>query len=179
MVFNYKLGITEINNNRVNINYREAVRGIIFRDNKLLMVHSNNGDYKFPGGGAVIDEIHEDTLKREVKEETGHIVTKVKDNIGLIIERHPDHFKIGDIFEMVSSYYLCEVSHEKTSQKLDLYEKELGFNPVWVTLDEAISSNENILNSTNNTISPWVYRETLALKAIKDNFDLIKNAKVS
>lgn len=174
MVFNYELGIKEINNDRVNINYREAIRGIIFNNDKVLLVHSNNGDYKFPGGGAVTDEIHKDTLKREVKEETGYIVTKIKDNIGLIIERHPDHFKIGDIFEMISSYYLCEVSDEQTHQNLDLYEKELGFNPVWITLDEAISANENILNSNDKTISPWVYRETLALKAIRDNYDSIK-----
>ncbi len=176
MVFNYELGIKEINNDKVNINYREAVRGIIFKNDKVLLVHSNAGDYKFPGGGAVTEEIHEDTLKREVKEETGYIVTQVKNNIGLIIERHPDHFRIGDIFEMVSSYYLCEVSDEKTTQKLDLYEKELGFSPAWVTLEEAISTNENILNSNDTTISPWVYRETLALKAIRDNYNSIKES---
>ena len=32
--------------------HREAVRGIIFCDGKLLMVYSSvNGDYIFPGGG--------------------------------------------------------------------------------------------------------------------------------
>lgn len=44
---------------------REAVKGIIFRKNKILLIHSRvNNDYKFPGGGIEKNETHIDTNKR-------------------------------------------------------------------------------------------------------------------
>ena len=30
---------------------RTAARGVILREGKLLMIHTDRGDYKFPGGG--------------------------------------------------------------------------------------------------------------------------------
>lgn len=57
MIFNQVLGLKEVNKDKVNISFREAVRAIIVQDKKILMVHSNKGDYKFPGGGANNEEI--------------------------------------------------------------------------------------------------------------------------
>lgn len=51
--------------------FRTAVRGIIRRDGKYLLIHSKYGDYKFPGGGMEEGENQIDTLIREIKEETG------------------------------------------------------------------------------------------------------------
>ena len=51
---------------------RIAVRGFIKIGNKYAMIHSEKyGEYKFPGGGMEPYEQFEDTLIREVKEETG------------------------------------------------------------------------------------------------------------
>ena len=47
------------------LNKRTAVRAIIFNENKLLMVKSNLGDYKLPGGGVEKGESHEEAIKRE------------------------------------------------------------------------------------------------------------------
>ena len=56
---------------------RPSVRGIIWKENKLAMVHSKKYDYyKFPGGGIEGEEAHEATLIREVKEETGLTLKK-------------------------------------------------------------------------------------------------------
>lgn len=43
---------------------RTAVRGIIYDRDRLLMVQTRLGDYKFPGGGVQENETHEEALKR-------------------------------------------------------------------------------------------------------------------
>jgi 8-oxo-dGTP pyrophosphatase MutT (NUDIX family) len=166
MLFNNVLGIQAIDRGKVNINHREAVRAVVFRDNEILMVHNNKGDYKFPGGGINKEESHEEALKREVKEETGYIVDCVKNRIGVITERRQDEYDRNSIFEMVSHYYLCEISGDRTNQQLDDYEFELGFQPVWITLDEAIQLNEEILKK-NEDMNAWVDRDTSVLRTLK------------
>lgn len=44
------------------IHKRTAVRGIVEKDGKFLIIHSKYGDYKFPGGGMEGNETHEETL---------------------------------------------------------------------------------------------------------------------
>ncbi|WP_163195103.1 NUDIX hydrolase [Clostridium thermarum] len=136
MLFNYELGLKGFNEECVKINHREAVRAIIIRDNMLLIVHSNKGDYKFPGGGVNKGENIEEALKREVREETGYIINNVKGKIGTIISRNIDEYEENAVFEMVSNYYLCEVAKEQTYQQLDDYEEKLEFCPKWMTLGE-------------------------------------------
>lgn len=135
------------------------------------MVYNKRGDYKFPGGGAHKNESNEDTLIREVREETGYIVNKVKDKLGIIIERKVDTYKENSIFEMISHYYICEISDNKTVQQLDDYENALDFKPVWIKIDKAININEKILKSNSQEKNPWVYRETYALKQIKKYYN--------
>ena len=70
---------------------RIAARGIIRRDDKYLAIYSKYGDYKFPGGGREAGEELEDTLLREVQEETGCRV--IPESIGdylLVHERRND-----------------------------------------------------------------------------------------
>lgn len=165
MKFNEILGIKEIEDN-MKINNRIAVRAVIPEGNKILMVHSNKGDYKFPGGGVHKGEKYKDALKREIEEETGCVVNNVKDVIGTIVERKKDELESNAVFQMTSYYYLCEVSDRKTSQRLDDYEAELDFSPEWISLDDAISENEKALKNAYR--NAWTYRETLALKQLKN-----------
>jgi len=167
MFFNYIAGIQEIDKEKVKINHRDAVRAVIVRGNDILMVHNNKGDYKFPGGGANNGESHNQTLKREVREETGYIVIDVKDKIGVFTERKLDDKDENSIFEMTSYYYECEVSKDETIQQLDDYEEQLDFKPVWISLDEAIRLNEEVLKNKAD-INSWVYREASALIAIRE-----------
>ena len=54
---------------------RPSVRGIIIKDGKVAMMHSLKYDYyKLPGGGMEPGESYEETLMREVQEESGLIV---------------------------------------------------------------------------------------------------------
>lgn len=168
MIFNTVMGLEKTNLEKIKIISREAVRAIIYRNNNILMIHTNKGDYKFPGGGVNKKENHEDTLKREVREESGYIIDFVKEKQGTVIERRLDEYEENSIFEMTSHYYLCEISGVKTVQQLDDYESELNFQPVWITIDKAIQFNEEIINSNDKNKNVWVYRETLVLKALKE-----------
>ncbi|WP_377890809.1 NUDIX domain-containing protein [Alkalihalobacillus sp. R86527] len=46
----------------VTLNDREAVRAVMIRGDRILLVHSNLGDYKFPGGGVEESETHADAI---------------------------------------------------------------------------------------------------------------------
>ena len=168
MIINEILGIQTIKDPRIKITTRIAVRAVIIKDNKLLMVHTNKGDYKFPGGGIKRLENHEQALRREVTEETGYIVDQMKEQAGLIMQRNPSQCDTSGIFQMNSCYYFCNVQKNTTHQHLDKYEQEQEFAPVWIGLNEVIAKNEAILTQKGMQINPWVYRETLALKKIKE-----------
>lgn len=168
MIINEVLGIQTIIDPKIRITTRKAVRAIIIRDNKILMVHTNKGDYKFPGGGIKRLETREEALRREVTEETGYIVERMKGEAGIIIQRNPNQFDPSGIFQMTSYYYFCDVQKNKTKQNLDKYEQDQEFSPIWIELDEVIAKNEAILTQKGTQINPWVYRETLALRSIKE-----------
>lgn len=51
---------------------RTGVRAIIWSGQNLLMMKSNRGDYKFPGGGVEAGESDKQALARELLEETGY-----------------------------------------------------------------------------------------------------------
>ena len=153
------------------ISQREAVRAIIIINNNILLVQSNRGDYKFPGGGVEENESHAAGLIREVREETGYINCIVKDKIGTVIERKIDEFDNNVLFQMTSHYYLCELtSEEKIKQQLDEYEYILEFTPKWVSLDDAIVQNESLIKIIEK--NSWLKRETFVLKEVKKYMSL-------
>lgn len=145
---------------------RTAVRAVIINGEKILLVKSNKGDYKFPGGGVNKAESHNEALMREVTEETGYKIDSILGLIGEIKEVSKDNFESECAFIMYSYYYKCVVSDEVTYQKLDDYEQELGFVGEWVNIKEAISNNESIIADGNLNNISWIRRETLALNNI-------------
>ncbi|MGM0846443.1 MAG: NUDIX hydrolase [Bacillota bacterium] len=169
--FKLNLDEPEMNENYSRINKREAVRAVIFKENKILLVQSNLGDFKFPGGGIDGEESHAQALKREVAEETGYINLEVIKKLGLIIETKPDEYEHNTLFQMNSTYYLCRlINLEKVNQVLDEYEADLDYLPKWVTLDEAIQQNQQLIHNISK--NSWLKRETLVLKRMKEKFML-------
>lgn len=69
---------------------------------------------------------------------------------------------------MISYYYIVEVSDVQKEQKLDDYEKELEFKPVWINIEEAILQNKLIIEDNISNIPNWIYRETYVLKEIEN-----------
>lgn len=151
--------------------HRAAVRAVVILEKKLLMVYSPvNGDYKFPGGGIEKGENPEMALKREVTEECGMNLTRILGNIGCVVEYAIPMKAEFNVFKMTSSYYLCEINAAVKAQKLDAYEKDLGFQPVWVDIDTAIQTNKTVLQVETKKPPQWTAREVFMLEFIRENF---------
>ncbi|WP_310601547.1 NUDIX hydrolase [Anaerosporobacter sp.] len=141
---------------------RTAVRGIIKKGDRYLIIHSKYGDYKFPGGGMEKGETLEDTLIREVQEETGYHVIRDTLADGILVHEKrkgdPD-----DLLEMDSYYFICDISEEVGERNLDEYEKEYDYQVDWLPLKEIIAKNEMVLDYQN---IPWIVRENMVMKEI-------------
>jgi len=143
--------------------HRTAVRAVILRGRELLMVYSTNvRDYKFPGGGVDEGETHEQALTRELREECGASLLSVDGELGVVIEYDFAEEVEYDIFKMTSHYYFCRAEDGFGAQKLDDYEKDLGFKPVWVEIDFAISTNRSLFGLP--TPPEWLEREIFVLE---------------
>lgn len=136
---------------------RTAVRGIIHRDGKFLLIHGMKyGDYKFPGGGKHEEEELLDTLVREVAEETGyHVKRESAEAYMKVTERRKGN--PADLLVMVSWYYVCDVEEKAGDRNLDDYEKEYDYRVQWMSLEEAIAGNEKV---QQREAVPWIARET-------------------
>jgi len=146
--------------------HRTAVRAVILRGLDLLMVYSANvGDYKFPGGGVDEGESHEQALARELREECGASLLSVDGELGAVIEYNFAKDKGFDVFKMTSHYYFCQAGDDFETQKLDDYERDLGFKPVWVDIEDAISNNRALLALP--TSPDWLRREIFVLEHIR------------
>ena len=149
--------------------HRTAVRAVIQRGRDLLMILSTAvGDYKFPGGGVNEGEAREQALRREVREECGAELSRIGEEIGLVVEYNHAKESEFDTFKMTSHYYRCEVTDGFGAQKLDIYERDLGFTPVWVEIEEAIRVNKSLLASVNSP--EWLKREIFVLEYLQKNF---------
>jgi 8-oxo-dGTP pyrophosphatase MutT (NUDIX family) len=142
---------------------RTAVRGVIQRGQNLLMIYSSNvGDYKFPGGGVDEGESHAQALRREVSEECGATVTRIGEEIGAVIEYNFAEEAEFDTFKMTSHYYHCDVDDGFGAQNLIGYEIDLGFQPVWISIEDALEQNKTLLHSER--APEWLRREIFVLE---------------
>jgi len=146
---------------------REAVRGIISKGNQVYMLYSHKkGDYKFPGGGVEPGETYKQALIREIKEECGALVSQVEAKIGKVIEYKKAKEEEYDIFKMTSFYYMCNIEEKYCSQKLEPYEKDFEFQPVWVKIDDAYRNNKMLIEKSEEKYLGWILRETYVLSQL-------------
>ncbi len=147
--------------------YRNAVRAIIMKGTKVLMVYSETSkEFKFPGGGIEHDESRDVALRREVVEEVGHVIKSVNESLGYTDQIYNDIYDDKKYFYQRSYYYFCEVNDEYVGMRLSESEIALKFLPKWVTLDEAIRI--NTLKVTMNNEFPWTERELYVLQLLKE-----------
>ncbi len=147
---------------------RKACRGIIFSHGKLLMIKSEKyGEVKFPGGGISENEKQFQALKREILEETGYLIKSRIRFFGSTLEYAKDFEGLFDIFKQESKYYFCEIYDFQSPLQLDGYEVEYGYQPLFISLDDAIKTNESVPSDDQ---IPWKERDTMVLKMLKDRF---------
>ncbi len=144
---------------------RRAVRALVYRDGKLLMIHSRaRGDYKFPGGGVEAGESDQEALIREVGEESGYGLSFVGRQEIRMIEESASQESESTLFRMTSDYFICALGETQGPQKLDDYEADLGFQPAWITIGDALAENMRILAGDLNQRPPWLKREIHVLE---------------
>ncbi len=149
---------------------REAVRGVILDGQRLLMIYSKvNHDYKFPGGGRKEGESRIQALRREVEEECGAWITHLDAFLGKVVEYDLPYQNGYQLFRMTSYYYLCRISDQHKPLHLEAYERRLGFQPVWVDVEDALRANRTVLNSRFSNIPRWTARETRVLEFIRQH----------
>lgn len=146
---------------------REAVRGIIFDQDKLFMILSKkNGDYKFPGGGVKKGEDFQKALVREIMEESGVENVTIAEAFGAVIEYDLPKEIDYDLFKMTSYYFHCNVGAALGKQQLDPYEQDLGFTACWISIEEAFKTNRKLLQEKFPELPRWVRRETFVLEKL-------------
>ena len=81
-------------------------RAAIFRNNKILLVHKNNGTWSLPGGWCDVLESVKSNTEKEVREETGLNVKAVKI---ISIQDRNKHNKPVYAYGVCKIFVLCEV----------------------------------------------------------------------
>lgn len=80
-------------------------RAAIFKDNKILLVHENNGTWALPGGWCDVLESVKSNTEKEVREETGLTVKAVKI---ISIQDRNRHNKPVYAYGVCKIFVLCE-----------------------------------------------------------------------
>lgn len=148
---------------------RPSVRGIILRDGRVAMVHSLKYNYyKFPGGGMEAGESPEQTLLREVAEESGlQVIPQSIREYGLV--RRIQKGKREAVFIQDNYYYLCDVTTEVRPPLLDAYEADERFTLEFVEPSRAIHTNRYLYHGPKDQIGlereakvlEWLMKEGL------------------
>ncbi|KGK41165.1 DNA mismatch repair protein MutT [Nitrincola sp. A-D6] len=146
---------------------RHAARGIVLREDKILMLFTERyNDFSLPGGGVDQDEDIHIALKRELEEETGARDVQVKAHFGFIEEYRPHWKPEYDLMHMTSHFFVCDVAPELEGVRMESYEIANGMKPVWVTVDEAMNHNRRVMSSQEKTMGQSIQRETFMLEKI-------------
>lgn len=149
---------------------RIAARGIIIKNEKILLIYTKRyDDYSIPGGGVDSEEGIKTALLRELEEETGAQNIVIKENFGIYEELRPTHYEGYEAMHMISHFYLCDAHETLGEANPESYEIANGSVPVWVNIDDAISHNEAVLKSKAHSMGLSIERETFVLKLIQED----------
>jgi len=84
-------------------------RGVVFRDNKILLVRElSDGLWTLPGGWADVNESPAEAVVREIAEESGYTARVLKLLAVYDRSKHP-HFPVS-LYHIYKIFFLCEIT---------------------------------------------------------------------
>ena len=149
------------------------IKAMIINSNKEILLAHNNGTYQFPGGHKEEDEAMDDTLLREVKEETGIDVSLDVGPFMQIVTYDSNYFGTGR--KMCSKIYYYVIHTDEVPNyaetNYDELECQTDFNLMYTDviglssfLDEAVEE---------GTMDPNICRE---MKLVAEEYNRIYNS---
>ncbi|WP_339650283.1 NUDIX hydrolase [Halopseudomonas pelagia] len=146
---------------------RYAARGIVLREDRILLLFTERyNDFSLPGGGIDEGEDVAVALVRELEEETGARDVQVKEHYGFIEEYRPYWKPDYDLMHMTSHFFVCDVAQELADVRMESYEIANGMSPIWISVNEAMSHNRQVMARQENTMGQSIQRETFMLETI-------------
>jgi len=146
---------------------RLVVRGIAFKDNKLLVVFPKDEKiYGTPGGGVDPGENLEDALKRELKEEVGADDIRIIEYIGTMSSLRKGMYD-DNTYTPFHHYFLVEIL-KFGKQNLVEYEQEIGLNFDFIDIDKVIKTNEESLLKRNQEYLDFYSNQQIIIKELKN-----------
>lgn len=155
------------------IKERKTVRAIILnKSNEILMIYSKAfRDYTFAGGGIKSHEDEESALKRELREEIGAENINIIRACFSIKELRYGAIENDQVFLQTSLYYLIDTP-VLGKQDLTTIETTYGVEPRWVSIEQAVKQNEQVLGDDlhqRKGLKTVLIRENTILNKIKEN----------
>lgn len=143
VIYDSNLEKKDVKNNKISI----ACRGLIINNNKVLTVVETKWNLvTLPGGRLEEGESLTDCVIREVKEETGVIVTNPVETVRVI-----EHF---ENVSFMSIYFRCDFVEETNQTNFTELEKEIVLTKKWFEVTE-------LLEELNNEVCLHPYAQNI------------------
>lgn len=135
---------------------RRGCRGLIIRNNKILLSYEKNTDvYMTPGGGIEPGETLEECVVREFGEETGYKIKVIEPYVTV------HEYCFETLHE--NNYFICEITGE-TERQLTDNEIDHGLVAEWVDVERAIEIFATYPSKTEDIMSLYMREFTIINK---------------
>lgn len=125
-----------------------GIYGILYRQNKLLVIKKTKGPYinrfDLPGGSQEFGEKLEDTLIREIKEET-NLTVKDFQQLGVVNFLYPWSYRNTNMNNHIAVFYKIDSFVGGSFEKVDQFLGQDSAGSVWLPLDELTEDNSSLL----------------------------------
>lgn len=118
-------------------------RGAIFKDDKILLVHENNGTWSLPGGWCDVLESVKSNTEKEIREEAGLEAKAVK---LIAVQDRNKHNEPYYVYSVCKVFVLCELIGGEFKKNLETTEiKYFGIDELPENLANEKNNKEQIL----------------------------------